>query len=59
MSIPVGKLVKNNMYLRADNRLPSGQRQWDIMTDLIWSHVCDRIQTIVENQVKTDDEEGV
>ena len=56
MSIPVGELVKRNMHLRVDDRMPSHIGTYAIMTDL-WHRLCPRLRLIVEDRVKAKDDD--
>ncbi len=60
MSIPVGELVKRNMHLRVDDRMPSHigsiSHQYAIMADL-WHRLCPRLRLIVEDRVKAKEDD--
>ena len=58
MSIPVGKLVKHNMHLRVDDRLPSVSNnayRYARMVDL-WSHMHP-LRSLVEDHVKAKEDD--
>ena len=58
MSIPVGKLVKRNMHLRVDDRLPviaDDAHRYARMTD-VW-HRMHPLKRLIEDGVKSEDDE--
>ncbi len=59
MSLPVGKLVKRNMHLRVDDRLPAianDAHRYALMADL-WHRMSPRLRLIVEDHVKAKDDD--